>query len=415
MPKTPRGTSRHRRREGGLIYVSRLELTNFRNYEGLQLDLPPGMVLLYGSNGQGKTNILEAIYLLAVVKSPRASSDRDLVRREALERGEHAQVSAVVQRDGVPLRVVIGLQRAAAVDASATEGATEPVGGAIQKQVRVNGAPRRVSDLVGEVNAVLFTAQDMGIVLGPPSSRRRYVDILISQVDNRYLRLLQKYQQVMAQRNQLLKAVRDGRSQPAELEFWDGELVESGAYIMQWRASTISAVAELAAPLHEELSGGTEKLRIVYRPSVGSDADEQELGGAMRAALERSRPREIAQGFTAVGPHRDDLLMLLDGLDAGSTASRGQCRTMVLALKLAEASFLRDERGQEPVLLLDDILSELDAKRRARVLDRAGLYQQCLITAATLESVDRKFIDRMSKFSVADGKVSPFESAPAPS
>ena len=384
-------------------------MTNFRNYEGLQLDLPPGMVLLYGSNGQGKTNILEAIYLLAVVKSPRASSDRDLVRREALERGEHSQVSAVVQRDGVPLRVAIGLQRASA-DPSAPAGATEPLGGAIQKQVRVNGAPRRVSDLVGEVNAVLFTAQDMGIVLGPPSSRRRYVDILISQVDNRYLRLLQKYQQVMSQRNQLLKAVRDGRSQPEELEFWDGELVESGAYIMQRRASTISAVAELAAPLHEELSGGGEGLQIVYRPSVGSDADEQGLVDAMKEALERSRPREIAQGFTVVGPHRDDLLMLLDGLDAGSSASRGQCRTLVLALKLAEASFLRDERGQEPVLLLDDILSELDADRRARVMDRAGLYQQCLITAATLESVDRLFIDRMSKFRVADGKVSPLES-----
>ena len=384
-------------------------MTNFRNYEGLQLDLPPGMVLLYGSNGQGKTNILEAIYLLAVVKSPRASSDRDLVRREALERGEHSQVSAVVQRDGVPLRVAIGLQRASA-DPSAPAGATEQVRGAIQKQVRVNGAPRRVSDLVGEVNAVLFTAQDMGIVLGPPSSRRRYVDILISQVDSRYLRLLQKYQQVMSQRNQLLKAVRDGRSQPEELEFWDGELVESGAYIMQRRASTISAVAELAAPLHEELSGGGEGLQIVYRPSVGSDADEQGLVDAMKEALERSRPREIAQGFTVVGPHRDDLLMLLDGLDAGSSASRGQCRTLVLALKLAEASFLRDERGQEPVLLLDDILSELDADRRARVLDRAGLYQQCILTAATLESVDRLFIDRMSKFRVADGKVSPLES-----
>ena len=373
------------------------------------------MVLLYGGNGQGKTNILEAIYLLAVVKSPRASSDRDLVRREALERGEHSQVSAVVQRDGVPLRVIIGLQRATVADAPAPAGATEPLGGAIQKQVRVNGAPRRVSDLVGEVNAVLFTAQDMGIVLGPPSSRRRYVDILISQVDNRYLRLLQKYQQVMSQRNQLLKAVRDGRSQPSELEFWDGELVGSGAYIMQRRAGTVSAVAALAAPLHEELSGGGEELRIVYSPSVGGDADERDLGDAMREALKRSRPREIAQGFTVVGPHRDDLLMLLDGLDVGSTASRGQCRTLVLALKLAEASFLRNERGQEPVLLLDDILSELDAKRRARVLDRAGLYQQCLLTAATLESVDRLHVDRMSKFSVADGKVSPFESAPAPS
>ena len=392
-----------------------MELTNFRNYEGLQLDLPPGMVLLYGGNGQGKTNILEAIYLLAVVKSPRASSDRDLVRREALERGEHSQVSAVVQRDGVPLRVIIGLQRAAVADVTGPRRAQRSLAGAIQKQVRVNGAPRRVSDLVGEVNAVLFTAQDMGIVLGPPSSRRRYVDILISQVDNRYLRLLQKYQQVMSQRNQLLKAVRDGRSQPAELEFWDGELVESGAYIMQRRAGTVSAVAALAAPLHEELSGGGEELRIVYSPSVGGDADERDLGDAMREALERSRPREIAQGFTAVGPHRDDLLMLLDGLDVGSTASRGQCRTLVLALKLAEASFLRDERGQEPVLLLDDILSELDASRRARVLDRAGLYQQCLLTAATLESVDRLHVDRMSKFSVADGKVSPFESAPAPS
>lgn len=372
------------------------------------------MVLLYGGNGQGKTNILEAVYLLAVVKSPRASSDRDLVRREALERGEHSQVSAVVQRDGVPLRVAIGLQRMAPPDVSSPVGASE-AGGVVQKQVRVNGAARRVSDLVGEVNAVLFTAQDMGIVLGPPSSRRRYVDILISQVDSRYLRLLQKYQQVMAQRNQLLKAVRDGRSQPDEMEFWDGELIEAGAYIMQRRAGTVSAVAALAAPLHEELSGGGEELRIVYRPSVGGEVDDRDLGDAMREALERSRPREIAQGFTAVGPHRDDLLMLMDGLDAGSTASRGQCRTLVLALKLAEASFLLEEREQEPVLLLDDILSELDTDRRARVLDRAGLYQQCFVTAATLESVDRLQIDRMSKFNVSAGKVSPVESASAPS
>ena len=372
-------------------------------------------MLLYGSNGQGKTNILEAIYMLAVVKSPRASSDRDLVRREALERGEHSQVSAVVQRDGAPLRVIIGLQKMALPTVHA-DGATAPSASeavestsSVQKQVRVNGAPRRISALVGEVNAVLFTAQDMDIVLGPPSSRRRYVDILISQVDSRYFRLLQKYQQVMAHRNRLLKAVRDGRSQPAELGFWDRELVESGVYIMRRRACTVSAIAALAAPLHEELSGGEEELQVVYKPNVGCGTDGQGLDQAMREALERSRPREAAQGFTVVGPHRDDLLMLLGRLEAGSSASRGQCRTLVLALKLAEARFLQDERGQEPILLLDDILSELDSSRRARVLDRAGLYQQCFVTAATLESVDRTFIDRMSKFSVAGGKVSPFE------
>ena len=375
------------------------------------------MVLLYGSNGQGKTNILEALYMLAVVKSPRASSDRELVRHEALDQGEHSQISAIVQRDGEPIRVIIGMQATAptsmADDAAHITGSPDatPPSSTVQKQIRVNGAPRRTSTLVGEVNAVLFTAQDLDMVFGPPSFRRRYLDILISQIDNQYLRAIQEYRRVMTQRNHLLKTVRGGRSETAELEFWEDELVKSGKYIMLRRAETVAALARICTPLHEKLSHGSERLQVIYRPSIEFEVGELHLEQVMRDALERNQSKDIAQGFTMVGPHRDDLIMLLDELEARSYGSRGQCRTLVLALKLAEAAYLREERGQEPILLLDDILSELDADRRANILDQAGLYQQCFVTAATIESVEQSFLDRMSKFRVSEGRVTPAEIA----
>lgn len=374
------------------------------------------MVLLFGSNGQGKTNILEALYMLAVVKSPRASSDRELVRHESLDQGGHSQISAIVQRDGEPIRVIIGMQpmvptSMANDDAPVTSSPKAASPRTVQKQIRVNGAPRRTSTLVGEVNAVLFTAQDLDMVFGPPSFRRRYLDILISQIDNQYLKAIQKYRRVMTQRNHLLKTVRDGRSETVELGFWEDELVKSGKYIMLKRAETVAALAKICTPLHENLSHGSERLQVIYKPSIEFEVGELDLEQAMRDALGRNQSKDIAQGFTMVGPHRDDLIMLLGELEASSYGSRGQCRTLVLALKLAEAAYLREKRGQEPILLLDDILSELDADRRANILDQAGLYQQCFVTAATIESVEQSFLDRMSKFSVSDGKVTPTEIA----
>lgn len=363
------------------------------------------MVLIHGENGQGKSNLLEALYLLAITKSSRASSDRELVRRQTTGDAQ-AQVSAIAQREGGPVRIQVDLVCLPAEHGrdGSVENADLP---SVQKYVRVNGVPRRASRLVGEINSVMFSAQDLELVSRPPSARRRYLDILISQVDSQYLRALQRYQRVVGQRNHLLKTIREGRAQARELEFWNDELVASGGHIVAKRAETVRVLSEMAGPIHRGLTGNGEGLELVFRPSVPADSGQSEgdIGESLRKAMEAERSREVAQGFTVRGPHRDDLQMLLDDMDVGLYASRGQCRTVVLAMRLAEASYLRDKRGQGPVLLLDDVLSELDASRRAHILDAVSQYEQCLITTADTEMIDAEHLSRMARFVVAGGQV----------
>lgn len=367
--------------------------------------MQPGMVLIEGGNGHGKSNLLEALYLLAIVKSPRTSADRELLRREAPREEAQFRVSAVAHSDSGEVRVQIDFR-----SLPASDGDGEAAHGAsVQKYVRVNGVPRRTSQLVGEINAVMFSAHDLDLVLGRPAMRRRYLDILISQLDSRYLRALQRYQRILSQRNHLLRSVRAGHSHPNELGFWDDELITEGSYIMSRRAGTVLVLSQKAGPIHRQLTGGGEELELTYRPSIsiGPDASEEELGLSLRMEMELQRGREVAQGFTVCGPHRDDLQMALAGLDAALYASRGQCRTVALAMKLAEASYLRDQRGQEPILLLDDVLSELDSARRSHVLDRAAQYQQCFITTADADVIGPQYSSQMSRLVVERGRVEP--------
>ena len=367
------------------------------------------MILLHGENGQGKSNLIEALYLLAIAKSLRASTEKELVRRQSLGGDSHAQVSATVQRRSGDTRVQVDFKVSAngSQDGGDASGLMAADAVTVQKLVRVNGAPRRASELVGEINAVMFSAQDLELVYGSPSTRRRYLDILISQLDRQYLRAAQRYQKVVSQRNHLLKLVRDGRSRAGELEFWDDELVESGKYIMHRRAGVVDTLSERIAALYGDLSGDGESLELVYRPAVNaaSGHTEDELADALRSALAAGRPRELAQGHTASGPHRDDAVVMLGGVAAGPYASRGQSRTAVLALKLAEAGILREERDEEPILLLDDVLSELDPGRRAQVLDLVGRYQQCFITTADPALVEGRYLSQMARFAVRDGGI----------
>ena len=367
------------------------------------------MILLHGANGQGKSNLIEALYMLAIAKSLRASTDRELVRRQSVDGDSHAQVSANIQRRGGDTRVQVDFKVAAngPQDGGDTSELIPEEAFTVQKLVRVNRAPRRTSELVGEVNAVMFSAQDLELVFGSPSTRRRYLDILISQLDRQYLRSVQRYQKVVSQRNYLLKLVRDGRSGAEELEFWDDELVESGKYIMFRRASVIETLSEMISALYGDLSGDGVSLRLAYRPGVQGPKEhgEEEFGDTLKIALLAARPRELAQGYTVSGPHRDDAVVMLGGIPAGPYASRGQSRTAVLALKLAEASILREERDDEPILLLDDVLSELDAGRRAQVLDLAKQYQQCFITSADPALVGGRYLSQMARFAVRDGGI----------
>ena len=375
----------------------------------MELSLGQGMTLVSGANGQGKSNLLESVYLLAIAKSPRAASDRELVRRQHPDLATHTRVAARLVRGADSLRVQIDLARIpplAAPDAGDAAGTAGE--GPLQKRYRVNGVDRRASELVGHLNAVLFTASDLEFVYGPPSTRRRYLDILISQLDRGYLHSLQRYQNIVRQRNRLLRLVRLGNSRPDELDFWNKQLVLEGQRVTQGRSSAVQSLSRLAQPAHEELSGGAESFDLVYRPSVevGDDEGAEAFAESFRRLIVERLDREIAHGVTLAGPHRDDVLVLAGGESAASYASRGQVRTAALAIKLAEAAHIADRRGQQPVLLLDDVLSELDATRRTHVLSAISGYEQCIISTADPGAIESRFLADMSRFVVDRGRLS---------
>ena len=322
-----------------------------------------------------------------------------------------SQIAAEARRSDGAVRVQVDLTAEGAAYHD-NDGDAVPLeeGAPVRKQVRVNGLRRRASDLIGEVNAVIFEAGDLDIVLGAPSVRRRYMDILMSQLDQAYLRALQRFQRVVTQRNSLLKAIREGRAQTSELDFWDDELVASGAYVVLRRRDTVADLSALAAPMHAQLADG-ETLEVAYAPSGGIvvDGAEEDVRDALAALLAERRTRDIGQGVTSGGPHRDDLQLTLGGLEAGPYASRGQSRTAALAMKLAEADYLRRVRGEEPILLLDDVFSELDDRRRLQVLETAASYEQAFVTTSDPAQIDPSFRDRMASFVVAAGTVSPDE------
>ena len=388
---------------GITINLSHLSLLNIRNYERLDINLQPGMALVQGRNGHGKSNLLEALYLLAIAKSQRASTDRELIRKESIGKEFFSQVAAVVQRDGGPIRVQVDFKNIASEGEHGDDGDRLNV----QKYVRVNGVPRRASDLVGEVNAVMFSAQDLDLAYGPPSVRRRYMDILISQSDRGYLRTLRRFLQVLAQRNHLLRDIRSRRSNPSELEFWDDELIKSGSVVIARRREALQALSDVTARANVDLTDDGERLELIYYPSVETDdaTTVEGIGEAMRESIARVRQMELDRGFSLRGPHRDDFRLLLDGMDVSSYASRGQARTAILALKLAESAFLHDARRQRPILLLDDVLSELDGRRRRLVLENVSQYEQVFITTADAGLIEPEFLEKMARYAVDRGRL----------
>ncbi len=360
-------------------------------------------MLVQGNNGHGKSNLLEALYLLVIGKSQRASTERELVRRDSVGVEFFSQVAAVVQREDGPIRAQIDFKNTVAESSGAD--AQERL--SVQKSVRVNGIPRRASELVGEINAVMFSAQDLDMVYGAPGLRRRYMDILISQVDREYLRAVRRYQRVVVQRNHLLKGIKARRARASDLEFWDGELVKSGGIVAARRQEALRALSAGADAMHASLTSDGDTLRLAYRPSFRIDGRRtpEDVGEALREAVMEVRSREIAQGFSLRGPHRDDFQLLLEDVDVGLFSSRGQARTAMLALKLAEAEYLKNARGQQPILLLDDVLSELDSPRRRLVLRRVADYGQVFITTADVDIIEPEYLNRMARFAVCRGQL----------
>ena len=371
------------------MYLESLALTGFRNYVSLNLTLGPGTFILWGDNAQGKSNILEAVYMLATTKSTRASNERELINLGAMDDPlPAARIDGQLSRGGETTRLDVGL-----VAERSEAGVDGESNFSLRKQTRVNGVPRRASDVVGTLNAVLFDPQDVDLVTGSPSVRRRYLDVTISQMNRQYLKALQRYTRILTQRNHLLRAIREGKSQSGHLRVWDKPLTEEAAFIHLARRRMIEEMASLGSSIYGELTGSDETFSLNYVPNPKelSDIraeDVEEVRAVMQVRLSANVDREIGQGVTVVGPHRDDVQFAIEGRDTALYGSRGQQRTVVATLKLAEVSLLVDKTGEDPILLLDDILSELDGTRRRRVMKTALASQQTILTTTDLDRID---------------------------
>ena len=389
------------------MHVSHLSLRNFRNYHELDLPLQPGTTLFYGPNAAGKTTLLEAVYYLATTRSPRTSANRELINwnvRGELGLPPYARLVAAIQRHPERLLIEVALQRKQDAD-----GNPLPTTG---QTIRINKTARRALDLVGQLRVVLFTPLDIELVTGAPGVRRHWLDVMLSQLDGRYVRALAEYGKVLIQRNALLRSWREGRRpRPEEarrqLQYWDKQLTTSGVYVLLERQRAVREINEQARPIHAEISGDPAPLRLSYLSTVLSNVqDKVELLRTFQEQIESGLREEIDRGQTLIGPHRDDAQFSLGDIDIGIYGSRGQQRSLTLALKLAEAELMRARTADAPVLLLDDILSELDAVRRAHLLqfiDRPD--QQTLMTAADLADFDPSFLARIGRVRIDHGQV----------
>lgn len=387
------------------MQITRLALTNFRNFPHLELDFPSGLTLLLGNNAQGKTNLLEAIFFLATARSPHAHAERELIRWGAsTEPIPFARIEAQITRrndETITLEIVL---------VQSTDDKGESVG-RVSKRIKVNGVNKRALDLLGQVNVALFLPEDLEIVFGAPGERRKYLDTTLSQIDPKYGRALSKYGQVLEQRNALLRELRERSSSGATpaLDIWDEQLVAEGAYIITRRAETIARYNQLIDQIHPRLTDRHEKLRLAYQPSVEHEKNVREQFIRQLSAL---RSREVGAAMTLVGPHRDDVRFFIDNVDMITYASRGQGRTIALSLKMAEVELMRAEVKDDPVLLLDDVMSELDRPRRRAISEAILNASQAIISATDIEDFSDGLRSSARVFAVADNHVAPSNGNP---
>ena len=401
------------------MYIRSLALANFRSYRRLNLELSQGLSVFVGENGQGKSNLLEAVHVLATTRSLRASAERELINWEELKNPlafARLEGRVAIQGGETHVEIVLRAQPPELDTATSTTGRPPPAP-PIARTVRLNGLPSKAANVIGHTVVTLFSPEDVSLANGPPTGRRRYLDITCSQVSRRYLRALQTYHRVVAQRNALLRQIRDRRQPPDSIEPWNGELVESGSLVMSHRLAMVSEVNRHLVEIYRALSGGQEELRIAYLATILDDSESpagesasssaEALSGAYRSRLVEVERREAEQAVTLVGPHRDDFRFLLDGVDLNVFGSRGQQRLAVVALKLSEAEYLRAETGEQPILLLDDVLSELDPRRRAFVLERVANDGQTLLTTTATTELGPAAERSAAFYRVQDGAVSP--------
>lgn len=401
------------------MQIEHLSLTNFRNYARLELSLPASRpTLIVGANAQGKTNLLEAIYFLAAARSPYTQSDRQLIHwRAENEPIPFARLTADLRsaaHSAFRLEMTLMIERLA-----------DQPSGRFRKVIKVNGVEKRRLDTVGLFNVVLFLPQDLALVEGSPSDRRRFIDDTLGQVDAGYASALERYEKVLPQRNALLRRIADRAADPAELDYWDDQIARMGAIIVAGRQRFLREMEYDAQRCHLELTGRRETLTLRYQPSFAPtangdgqlsfemygldlhrDLDPDQIAPQLLEKLTAERRESIQRGQTLTGPHRDELRLMINGRDTGLYGSRGQARTAVMACKLAELSWMRDRIGEWPVLLLDEVAAELDASRRTFLLDHIDGVTQTLATTTEPDIFTPAFLERAALWQVTEGEIS---------
>lgn len=358
------------------MYIKSIELSNFRNYKELSMEFHQEKNILYGDNAQGKTNILEALYFCGMTKSHKGSKEKEIIRMNEKE----AHIRMYIEKKGVSRRIDMHLKRNKA------------------KGVAIDGIPiRKSGELLGLVNIVFFSPEDLGIIKHGPSERRRFVDMELCQLDKVYFHDLTKYNQVVNQRNNLLKQIALDKSLLPTLDIWDEQLVEYGTKIIRRRQKHLKELNEVITPIHEKLSGGREQLTLGYEANTSAE----DFG--MKIAM--NRERDLFQKVTTTGPHRDDVEFAIADVDIRKYGSQGQQRTAALSLKLAEIEIVKRMVGDLPVLLLDDVLSELDRNRQHYLLNSIQDIQT-IITCTGLEEFIQERIKVNQVYKVTNGTVS---------
>jgi DNA replication and repair protein RecF len=400
------------------MFLKHLSLTNFRSLTRLDVEFPRkgGVVLLTGANAQGKTSVLEAIYFLAAFTSFQTHVDRQIVNfHEAKNPLAVTRLVADYQRNKTKYRLEARL-------------ILEPTGvngQRLRKEILLNGVKKHASDIMGHFNAVIFVPQMSQIIEGGPEERRRYLNLALAQTVPAYARVLNEYTQALTQRNALLKILYERNGNPNQLEAWDETLANLGAQIILWRIQAVQEIERFAARIHHELTRGAEILRLAYQPAFDPLKPDQQLGLKLDVAIDRSalelddvqkgflarlkniRSEEIARGVTIIGPHRDDLRFIINKADVGDYGSRGQMRTTLLALKLAEVEWMNERTGEYPVILLDEVMAELDVHRRADLLKYVGKGEQVLFTTTDTTLFSPEFIQQAEVWDVSGGVAMP--------
>jgi DNA replication and repair protein RecF len=356
------------------MYLNKLQLWNFRSYENLELNFPKGITILYGDNGQGKTNIVEAIYLLCTGKSHRTNRETDMISNNS----PWARIRCEdIQKDGKHT-----------VDMVMARGQ--------KKRILVNGlAISRISEILGQLSGVIFSPEDLDLVKEGPQKRRRFMDIELSQVSKSYFYALNEYNKVLEQRNSLLKEIK----KESDLFVWDTLLAQRAVPIIKARRDFMRRLTPKAKEMHEYLSSGKEKLNCIYKEAV---PEREDIEAAVMELLEKNHDTDMKRLFTTVGPHKDDIIIKLGDTDLRYFGSQGQQRTATLALKLTELEMMKEDLSEYPVLLLDDVLSELDTTRQKMLLDKIKDVQTIITVAQPVDyfnSMDVSF------FKVEKGRV----------